>query len=170
MRTIPETTERKRRNLVPVAVGLAIAALVLSATVLGLTLTASTPAPAPQTRDIRIIISSVAPHNETMAMMMGERHVYMPSTIVVNRGDTIRLTIVNLDEHRHGFEIRALNVETDSALDIAPGDEVLLPAFTVPQPGVYVWECNVPYEPATATTDQECGEDHDEMQGFLIVQ
>lgn len=82
-------------------------------------------------------------------MMMEEMHVYMPSAIVVNRGDTIRLTIVNMDEHRHGFEIHVLNVETDAAFDVAPGDEVLLPAFTVTQPSVYVWECNVPFEAAT---------------------
>jgi len=160
----------KKRNLAPLAIGIGLAALVLSATGLGLVLTASGPAaPAPVTRELRLIITSVEPHNSSMAMMMEEMHVYMPSTVVVNRGDTIVLTIVNMDEHRHGFKIPDLGVETDNTKDVAPGDQVVL-TFVADRAGVFVWECNVPYRPATDTMAQDCGEDHEEMQGYLIVQ
>lgn len=167
---IAESSEPKKRNLVPVALGLAVAALGLSAAVLSLNLVASTtPGPAPVTREVRLVITSVEPHNETMAAMMEEMHLYMPGTLVVNRGDTIVLTIVNLDEHRHGFEIHGLNVETDSAADVAPGDEVTL-TFVASQAGVFEWECNVPYSAGVGMMEQECGEDHEEMKGYLIVQ
>lgn len=150
--------------------GLAMAAIVLSATVLALNLTTLTqPATTPQTREVRLIISSVEPHNESMAMMMEEMHVFMPGSLVVNRGDTVRLTIVNMDEHRHGFRIPALGVQTDNAFDIAPLDEVEL-SFVADRVGVFVWECNVPYVPATPPAEQDCGEDHGEMTGYLVVQ
>lgn len=166
MRTIPEQSETKKRNLVPIAIGIGIAALVLSATGIGLLLTASGPArPAPVMREIRLIISSVEPHNTSM--MMEEQHLYFPSVIVANRGDTIVLTIVNMDEHRHGFEIHDLNVETDQLNEVAPGEEIVL-TIVANQAGVFVWECNVPYD-ATAMP-QDCGKDHNEMTGYLIVQ
>lgn len=171
MISIPEAEEPKtKRNLVPAALGLGLAALVLSATVLALNLTASTapPAPTPVTREIRIIISSVEPHNASMAMMMGEMHIYTPSTIVVNRGDTIVLTVVNMDEHRHGFKIPDLGIASDNTVDIAPMD-MWQKTFKVDRAGVFEWECNVPYVPETPTTPQDCGEDHEEMTGYLIV-
>ncbi|HLE54811.1 MAG TPA: hypothetical protein VI999_06210 [Thermoplasmata archaeon] len=170
MRTIPEESEPKKRNLIPAALGLGVAALVLSATVFALNLTASTtPTPVPVTRDIRLIISSVEPHNASMGMMMDEMHVYFPSVIVVNRGDTIVLTVVNMDEHRHGFKIPDLGVASDNTVDITPGDS-WTKTFTVDRPGVFIWECNVPYVPASGTMGQDCGKDHEEMTGYLIVQ
>ena|GEM_PF-2599614 len=170
MNPIPTTSEPKKRSLLPIVLALAVAAIVLSATALVMSLTASTaPAPTPVTREIRILIVPVEPHNISMAMME-EMHMYIPGTIVVHRGDTIRLTIVNMDEHRHGFEIQALGVETDQTLDIAPGDEVTLPQFVVTQAGIYEWKCNVPFVAETPTSEQECGEDHDEMRGHLIVE
>ncbi len=169
MRTIAEENEPKKRSLVPIAIGIGVAALVLSATGLGLLLTASGPArPAPVTREIRLIISSVEPHNTSM-VMMEEMHVYFPSVLVVNRGDTIVLTVVNMDEHRHGFKIPDLGIASDNAVDIASGDK-WTKTFTVDRSGVFIWECNVPYVPASGMMEQDCGEDHAEMTGYLIVQ
>ncbi|HKZ90327.1 MAG TPA: multicopper oxidase domain-containing protein [Thermoplasmata archaeon] len=166
---IAESSEPKKRNLATIGIGIALAALVLSASVLTLTLFAAAPSgTAPRTVEARIIISSVEPHNESMAMMMEEMHVYMPSSIVVNRGDTVILTIVNMDEHRHGFAIPDLNIRTDNTVDIAPLDEVTL-TFVADRSGVFMWECNVPYEPPAGMAEQECGEDHDDMQGYLVV-
>ncbi|HEY5605327.1 MAG TPA: hypothetical protein VIL45_02270 [Thermoplasmata archaeon] len=176
MRTIaeskePEPTEPRKRNLAPIALGLGVAALVLSATVLGLYLSASSAplAPTPETRNIRIVIWAVEPHNTSMAMMPEELHLYSPGTIVVNRGDTIVLTVVNMDEHRHGFEIHGMNVASDNTIDIAPGDEWTM-TFVADRAGVFQWECNVPYVPSDGLMEQECGEDHDDMSGYLIVQ
>lgn len=168
MRSIADKSEPKKRNVAAIAIGIGVAALVLSATGLGLLLTSSGPArPAPTTREVRLIISSIEPHNESMAMMMEEMHIYTPSALVVNRGDTIVLTIVNMDEHRHGFEIHALGVETDQLTEIAPGEEVVL-TIEASQSGVFEWECNIAYDPLTMP--QDCGEDHEEMRGYLVVQ
>ena len=172
MRKTVEEKEGKKTALLAIG-ALSVVALLVGIAGLGMSLAAPAPSrPAPVDRDIRLVIVALEPHNATQMPMMTEQHMYFPGAIVVNVGDRIRLTIVNMDEHRHGFEIMALGIETDSISDIMPGDTVTLPTFTVNQAGTYVFECNVPYVPPTppATEHEDCGLDHISMQGYLIVQ
>ncbi len=151
---------------------LSVVALLVGLTGLGLALAPAAPArPAPQDRVVRIVIAAMEPHNATQMPMMTEQHLYFPGTIFANVGDRIIVTVVNMDEHRHGFEIEALGVGTDATIDIMPGDEVTL-TFTVDRAGVFVYECNVPYVPPTppATEHEDCGQDHSDMMGYLVVQ
>ncbi len=171
MRNTAEQTGGKKTGLIALG-ALSVVALLVGLTGLGLALAPAAPQrPAPQDRSVRIVIAALEPHNASQMPMMKEQHMYFPGTIFANAGDRIILTIVNMDEHRHGFEIMSLGIETDATTDIMPGDEVTL-TFTVTQPGVYVYECNVPYVPPTppATEHTDCGEDHSEMMGYLVVQ
>lgn len=159
---------RPRAPLAALAVGLI--ALIVALAGIGLAQMSKPAPPAPQDRDIRLVIAAFEPHDP--AMMMGEVHMFFPSTILANKGDRIRLTIVNMDEHRHGFELHGYGVRTDAQTEIAPGEELTLPAFTADQAGVFEFDCNVPYVPPPSPTmeHEDCGEDHNEMKGAFIVQ
>lgn len=164
-----DTAQRKNTGLIALG-AVAVAGLLVAILSIGLAISQPAPLrPAPQDREVRLVIAALEPHDPMMAME--EKHLYFPGTIFANVGDRIILTIMNMDEHRHGFEIHALNVETDATLDIMPGDEVTI-SFVVNQAGTFEFECNVPYVAPTppATEHTECGEDHDEMKGYLIVQ
>ncbi len=171
MRNTADQAGNKKTGLIALG-ALSVVALIVGLAGLGLALAPAAPQrPAPQDREVRLVIAAMEPHNATQMPMMEEQHLYFPGAIFANVGDRIILTIVNMDEHRHGFEIDALGVQTDATMDIMPGDEVTL-TFTVNNAGVFVYECNVPYVPPTPpeTEHTECGEDHSEMMGYLIVQ
>jgi heme/copper-type cytochrome/quinol oxidase subunit 2 len=93
-------------------------------------------ATAPVTPEIRQFTVSLH------AFQSGERTLrhWIPSTIVVNAGDTVILRVANADtESAHGFSLGALNV---SVAAIAPGEAVTV-RFRAIRPGVYQFGCTL---------------------------
>ncbi|HYF90613.1 MAG TPA: cupredoxin domain-containing protein [Symbiobacteriaceae bacterium] len=90
------------------------------------------------------------------AMTIGEHHRWMPDTIVVRKGDKLRLNVVNGDPvNIHGLTVAALGLNTN---DIKPGEskEVTITANEV---GVFSFKCS----------KTECAPDHNEMAGQIVV-
>ncbi len=89
---------------------------------------------------------------------------YFPATMVVNRGDTVNLTVTNTDDMPHGFALAAygLDVVINPGQDlpngsIQPQDTSIQP-FIASAPGIFEFLCTVP-----------CGPGHLEMVGSLVV-
>ncbi len=161
-----EGNDRRKANVALVAI--AVAALVLAGAGLGVTLvsTARPAPPTPEERTFRLVIVGVDPMNMTAAEAVGleEQHVFMPSTIVVNKGDTVTITLVNLDEHIHGLEIESYEDNANvTRLDAAQNGSV---TFVADHAGVFLIKCNIPYVAA----EGKCGEDHKKITGTFIVQ
>ena len=84
--------------------------------------------------------------------MTAKRWEFAPTTITVNRGDKVKLTIKSLDVD-HGFEISDFNVNKK----LVPGETTVV-EFTADKTGTFTFSCNV-----------SCGAGHSDMQGRLIV-
>lgn len=78
---------------------------------------------------------------------------FQPSTITVNRGDTVRLAITSVDV-AHGFALSEFNVNTR----LEPGQTANV-EFVVDQVGQFSFFCSV-----------FCGNGHGGMRGTLIVE
>ncbi len=77
---------------------------------------------------------------------------FSPSTITVNQGDKVKITLVSKDVS-HGFALPDFGFSLKAgAGETASGE------FTAGKPGTYVFFCNVP-----------CGEGHRDMKGTLVV-
>ncbi len=77
---------------------------------------------------------------------------FTPSVIEVNQGDTVRITLTNIDVS-HGISIPALNVDFKVAAGATDTVE-----FVASKAGEFPFYCNV-----------FCGVDHNSMTGLLIV-
>ena len=83
-------------------------------------------------------------------------HHWIPSTIVVNAGDTVILRITNSDEEGpHGFGLGAFNIDVP---EIQPGQSVTL-RLVATRPGIYHYGC----------TRTGCATDHFTQVGQFIV-
>jgi len=83
------------------------------------------------------------------------RH-WMPSTIVVNVGDSVILRISNTDEEEaHGFALGALNISVPS---IGPGETAVV-RFRATRPGIYHYGCTL----------AGCARDHEDQTGQFVV-
>jgi len=78
---------------------------------------------------------------------------FTPSTITVNEGDTVKITITSTDV-AHGFQLRDFNI--NERLD--PNQPVTI-EFVADKAGTFSFKCNVP-----------CGSGHSTMDGTLIVE
>lgn len=89
---------------------------------------------------------------------------FVPNSLVVHAGDTVKITIINADEMDHGFELDAfgVNVHIDPGTANATTGEITptltTVTFTASQAGTFVFKCNV-----------VCGDGHDYMTGTLEV-
>ena len=84
--------------------------------------------------------------------MTAKNWEFDPSTITVNRGDTVKLTIKSADvEHSFSLPDYKINV------DLQPGSEKTV-EFTADKKGEFTFRCAV-----------YCGAGHREMVGTLIV-
>ncbi len=88
-------------------------------------------------------------------------HLYDPQMIVVRRGDTVRMRVMNQSLFRHEIELVGLGVRTK---ELAGGDADEL-TFTPTRTGIFEYRCVLPYDPSTGT----CSPDHDTMVGHLVV-
>ena len=77
---------------------------------------------------------------------------FTPSTITVNQGDIVKLTVTSTDV-AHGIKISEYDI--DERLE--PNEEVII-QFTADKPGTFPIICSV-----------FCGSGHGEMRGSLII-
>jgi heme/copper-type cytochrome/quinol oxidase subunit 2 len=83
-------------------------------------------------------------------------HHWIPSTLVVNTGDTVILKVTNGDpEDAHGFTVGAFNI---AAPAINPGETMTF-RFRATRSGVYQFQCNL----------AGCAPDHADQAGQLVV-
>ena len=88
---------------------------------------------------------------------------FIPNSLVVHAGDTVKITVINADEMDHGFLVDAFNVNVhidpgtaNATGDVTPSMTVI--TFVASQAGTFVFKCNV-----------VCGDGHDYMTGTLEV-
>jgi heme/copper-type cytochrome/quinol oxidase subunit 2 len=101
--------------------------------------------------------------------LIGEFHRWEPSVIVVKKGDTIELTVINPRKSAHSLVIPELGVDTG----LIPGrlDEpdqskrTVTLTFKVEQSGVFEFRCGTPFDP----DENECSPDHPYQVGYIIV-
>ncbi len=86
----------------------------------------------------------------------GEHHRWVPSSMIVNKGDTVIVRVVNTDaEKAHGFGIVGYGIFEPA---IPPGTEKTF-EFIADKPGIFHFAC------AAA----ECALDHGDQEGQLVV-
>ena len=85
--------------------------------------------------------------------MVAKQFAFEPSTITVNKGDHVVITLTTPDV-RHGFALPDFGVSTD----INPGTSSTV-EFTADKVGTFEFRCNIP-----------CGPGHRDMTGTLVVQ
>lgn len=85
--------------------------------------------------------------------MTAKQWEFSPSTITVNQGDTVKLTIESIDV-AHGFALPTFGVNEE----LVPGETVNI-EFVADKKGTYTFFCSV-----------QCGAGHSDMKGTLIVQ
>lgn len=88
-------------------------------------------------------------------------HLYEPQIMVIRRGDTVRLRVMNQSLFRHALEIQGVGAQTRA---LAGGEAQEL-TFTARSAGIFEYRCALPHDPATAT----CSPDHEAMVGHLVV-
>lgn len=103
----------------------------------------------PEVRQFGVYMQTFEAGKETV-------HHWIPSTIVVNAGDTVILRITNTTEDEtHGFALGAFNVDVAA---IEPGESVTV-RFVATRPGIYHYGCN----------RAGCAADHFNQIGQFIV-
>jgi plastocyanin len=88
-------------------------------------------------------------------------HLFDPQMMVVRRGDTVRMRVMNQSLWSHGIEIVGFGVRT-KPLAGGEADEV---TFTPDRAGIFEYRCYIPYDPKTGA----CSPDHDKMIGHIVV-
>ncbi|MDQ7842273.1 MAG: cupredoxin domain-containing protein [Armatimonadota bacterium] len=88
-------------------------------------------------------------------------HLYDPQMLVVRRGDTVRLRVMNQSLFSHAIEFRGLNVRTK----VLAGGDVDEVTFRADRAGIFEYRCYLPYDPAAGS----CSPDHERMIGHLVV-
>ncbi len=101
--------------------------------------------------------------------LTGEFHRWEPNVMVVKKGDTVELTVVNPRTHAHSFLLSAYNVDTGripgrkEQPDVAK--RTVTVTFVADKLGVYKFECGTPHDHMKG----DCDADHKRMVGHLIV-
>ncbi len=76
------------------------------------------------------------------SVLIGETKFWLPSTIVVEQGDKVELTLKNevpgVQNNQHGFAIPAYNIAT-----IVTAGKPEKVSFTADKPGVFVFGCQL---------------------------
>jgi heme/copper-type cytochrome/quinol oxidase subunit 2 len=111
--------------------------------------TSASPPVVPEVRQFSIHMHATKAGEVTM-------HHWVPSTIVVNAGDTVILKVTNGDpDNAHGFSLGALNI---GASAILPGQAETF-RFRATHPGIYQYQCRL----------FGCARDHADQVGQLVV-
>jgi plastocyanin len=88
-------------------------------------------------------------------------HLYNPQMLVVRRGDTVRMRVMNQSLFSHALEVVGMNART-KVLAGGDADEIM---FTAARAGIFEYRCILPFDPVAGT----CSPDHDAMIGHLVV-
>ncbi len=96
--------------------------------------------------------------------LTGEFHRWEPGVLVVNKGDTIRLTVTNPRSKTHSLIIPDFGVATPK-LDPRGGTATV--EFIADKAGVFQFACGIPYSREGDAVD--CNLDHKRQLGYLIV-
>ena len=97
--------------------------------------------------------AQAAPTGEVKEFTMtAKRFEFVPSTITVNKGDTVKITITSADVS-HGFNLPDFGVNEM----LEPGNPIKV-EFVADKQGTFTFSCSVP-----------CGSGHGSMKGQLIV-
>jgi len=105
---------------------------------------------------------------ETMAEVDGEEeivaefHRWEPDVIVVNKGDTVDLTVSNPRSHAHSFILPDFGVVTTR---LEPRGGTAQVSFVADKAGVFQFACGLPPDEALG----DCAPDHRRQVGYLIV-
>ncbi|MEE9116444.1 MAG: plastocyanin/azurin family copper-binding protein [Thermoplasmata archaeon] len=164
-------------------IAMSVVALIVSIVAIGMSFLAPA-SPAPATQEFTIIQNEreiIGCVNQTTGSVVvedidpdceeeivGEYHAWEPAVIVVNKGDTVVLTIKNAMDHNHGLMIPAFAVDTGKILgrlDNPPIGSEITVTFVADESGVFQYMCSVPHEHGT----NDCAEDHNSIVGYLIV-
>lgn len=140
-----------------VAIAAAAAAIILSVLVI-LGPAPVPPSPAVATIDLSLLITTQGPIGGPSV-----HHLFDPQLLVARRGDTVRLRVINQSFFRHSIVIPDFGVDTGPLEGGEHASEVV--TFVADKPGIFVYRCGLPYDPATAT----CSPDHAKMIGHLVV-
>jgi len=84
--------------------------------------------------------------------MTANNYQFSPSTITVNKGDTVRLKITSLDK-THGIAISEYGIN-----EVLPPNKEVTVEFVADKSGSFTYFCSVP-----------CGPGHADMKGTLVV-
>ncbi len=107
--------------------------------------------------------------------IVGEYVRWAPSVIIINAGDTVKLTVKNPRGGDHSFAIVASagdfsgttstgTVQGRTNSGSPTGTETTI-EFTALKPGTYVFMCTIPYDEA----QNKCHPDHETLTGTLVV-
>lgn len=105
----------------------------------------TTPEPEPEPEVVGPVLKSFT--------MTAKQWEFVPSTITVNEGDIVNLSITSTDV-AHGFSLRQFGVSAD----LQPGKTVQV-EFVADKKGTFSFICNV-----------FCGSGHGSMKGSLVVE
>lgn len=86
-------------------------------------------------------------------IMTAKKWEFTPSTITVNQGDIVKITITSTDG-THGFSLRDFDINERLEHNIPVTIE-----FVADKSGTFPFRCNIP-----------CGSGHSSMDGTLVVQ
>lgn len=98
--------------------------------------------------------TQVTPTGEVKEFTMtAKQFEFVPNTITVNQGDTVKLTITSIDV-THGFNLPDFGINER----LNPGKPVTV-EFVADKKGTFTFACSVP-----------CGSGHSGMSGRLVVE
>ena len=91
---------------------------------------------------------------------------FVPNSLVVHQGDTVKITVINADTMPHGFYLTDFNVNqriepgtaNTTTGEVTPWVTATPITFVAGQTGTFTFKCNIP-----------CGDGHDYMTGTLEV-
>ena len=113
---------------------------------------------APATVDLTLVITGLGPVGGPAT-----RHFYNPQMIVVRRGDTVSLRVINQTFFSHAIEFEGYGVRAGVLPGGPKGQETV--SFVADKGGVFAYRCYIPFDPRTAS----CSPDHETMVGYLVV-
>ena len=164
------------RSPTSIAIALSLVAIVLGAAAIALNFAlpgpqAPTTGLTPTVQKFRIELGEgeIIQEVEGKDQLTGEYHRWEPDTLVVKKGDTVELTVVNPRKNIHSFVLSDFNIDTGAILgrnqepDIAK--RTVTVKFVADKAGVFKFLCGMAFDEAKL----QCDPDHARMVGYLIV-
>jgi len=71
-------------------------------------------------------------------VLLDDTKIWLPSTLVVQQGDEVELTLINKLEEAHGFKIAAFGIE-----DVVQPKAQIIVRFTAKTSGAHAYVCHI---------------------------